>query len=177
MDLGIAKPTSPTPPSRKPSPPSRRLIALGTGADGRALAPALRGVCRWVSVCTLHPIVPHPLLGETQSRNGAWGLHLHHESSAGSTPWTASGSMKAGPTTAPGLLRRFIDRSSLTLDGGSNRQAWGLHGLDLDAPRRGTFSAPMDRQTYGRLTSRSDCRTTCGTAPKSTATWSWPLPG
>ena len=90
--------------------------------------------------------------GETQSRNGAWGVNLMHKSSAGSTGQADSLGLDEGwsHNLATGYYRRFIDKSSLTLDGGVERQAWGLHGLDLSRTQSGDFSAPSSRQVYAR---------------------------
>lgn len=88
--------------------------------------------------------------GETQNRDGAWGVHVLHRSSAGSTGQPDSLGVDEGwsHNAVRGHWRRFVDRSSLTVTGGLDRKAWGLHGLDLSRAASDGFSAPSDRQKY-----------------------------
>ena len=90
--------------------------------------------------------------GETQSRKGSWGLHTIHHSSAGSTTTGTTDTLGLDEgwshNALGGHYKRFLDRSSLTLAGGLERDAWGLHGLDLS--QTSEFSAPNTRQTYTR---------------------------
>ena len=91
--------------------------------------------------------------GETQSRKGSWGVNLVHHSSAGSTGQVDSLGLDEGwsHNVLQGHYKRFIDRSSLTLEGGIQRDAWGIHGLDLSMIDPITFAAPDGRQTYSRV--------------------------
>jgi hypothetical protein len=91
--------------------------------------------------------------GETQSRKGSWGFNLVHRSSAGSTGQVDSLGLDEGwsHNVLQGHYKRFIDRSSLTLEGGIQRDAWGIHGLDLSMIDPTTFAAPDGRQTYSRV--------------------------
>lgn len=91
--------------------------------------------------------------GETQSRKGSWGVNLVHRSSAGSTGQVDSLGLDEGwsHNVLQGHYKRFIDRSSLTLEGGIQRDAWGIHGLDLSMIDPTTFAAPDGRQTYSRV--------------------------
>ncbi|MEC7113651.1 MAG: hypothetical protein VXW79_01695 [Bacteroidota bacterium] len=91
--------------------------------------------------------------GETQSRTGSWGIHTIHHSSAGSTTTGNTDTLGLDEgwshNALGGHYKRFLDRSSLTLAGGLERDAWGLHGLDLS--QTSGFSAPNTRQTYTRM--------------------------
>ena len=85
--------------------------------------------------------------GETQSRNGAWGVNLMHKSSAGSTGQADSLGLDEGwsHNLATGYYRRFIDKSSLTLDGGVERQA-AARGLRERESHRAKELTPLDAQ-------------------------------
>lgn len=91
-------------------------------------------------------------LGDTRSRQGTWGLSFRHLSAAGSTGKPDSLDVDEGWSTnaLTGYYRKFIKRSSFTASGFVERDAWGLHGLDMGAAAAGKFSAPTTRQTYGR---------------------------
>ena len=151
VDLGIAKPTIQYAPVAKGMSPVTEIEALAPLAV-RMDAPLPRLYAGYAKLGFGMYTSPYAdiHLGETQSRKGAWGLHLHHSSSAGSTGAVDSLGVDEGwsHNGLHGHLRRFIDRSSLTVDAGIARQAWGLYGLDLGRAATGDFFAPVDRQHY-----------------------------
>ena len=154
IDLGLDKPDITYAPIAKTVSPTTEVHAIDP-APVRMDAPLPRlygGYAKGGFGLYTSPLA-HIHYGDTQSRNGAWGFTLRHESSAGSTGQVDSLDVDEGwsNTGASAYYRRFIDRSSLTLNGGWNRQAWGLHGLDLSRAAEGGFSAPTDRQNYSRL--------------------------
>ncbi len=151
VDLGMDKPTiqyAPVAKAMSPMTETESLPPLAVRMD----APLPRLYAGYAKVG--FGMYTSPLadihLGETQSRNGAWGVHLLHRSSAGSTGAPDSLGLDEGWShNALGAhWRRFIDKSSLTLDAGLDRKAWGLYGLDLGRAADGLFSAPVDRQSY-----------------------------
>ena len=117
--------------------------------------------------------------GETQSRKGSWGVNLVHRSSAGSTGQVDSLGLDEGwsHNVLQGHYKRFIDRSSLTLEGGIERDAWGIHGLDLSMVDPITFAALTADRPIPVSTPRRAFKITSGTAPRSNGTCSSPHPG
>lgn len=158
MDLGIEKPTiSYTPVVKAVSPKTETEDIQPVAVKMDAPLPRLyAGYAKLGFGIYTSPLVDLHL-GETQSRNGAWGVHLVHRSSAGSTGQVDSLGTDEGWSynALKGYYRKFIDRSSLTLDGGLDRSAWGLHGLDLSSANDLGFNAPEKRQTYGTLHARA----------------------
>ena len=158
MDLGIEKPTiSYTPVVKAVSPKTETEDIQPVAVKMDAPLPRLyAGYAKLGFGIYTSPLVDLHL-GETQSRNGAWGIHLVHRSSAGSTGQVDSLGTDEGWSynALKGYYRKFIDRSSLTLDGGLDRTAWGLHGLDLSSDNDLGFIAPEKRQTYGTLHARA----------------------
>lgn len=153
VDLGLEKPTiSYTPVAKSISPKTETEDIQPLAVKMDAPLPRLyAGYAKGGFGLYTSPLVDVHF-GETQSRDGAWGVNLNHKSSAGSAGQADSLGVDEGwsHNAASGYYRRFIDRSSLTLDGGIDRKAWGVHGLDLNAAQGGDFAAPKDRQTYSK---------------------------
>ena len=154
IDLGIDKPVIDYAPIAKrtaPAPLSRTIAPVAVKMD----APLPRLYAGHVR--SGFGIYSSPLLeihlGDTRSRQGAWGVSLRHRSSAGSTGQLDSLSADEGwsKNALSGYFRRFVKRSSITAAGFLERDAWGLHGLDLSAASDGLFQVPTERQTYGRM--------------------------
>ncbi|MAC16980.1 MAG: hypothetical protein CMC97_01585, partial [Flavobacteriales bacterium] len=159
VDLGIDKPSIQYAPVAKVMSPVTKTESLAPLAV-RMDAPLPRLYAGYAKVG--FGMYASPLadihFGDTQSRKGAWGLHLLHRSAAGSTGAPDSAGVDEGWShNALGAhLRRFIDRSSLTLDASLDRKGWGLYGLDLAQFNNGSFTAPADRQRY--LTTKVSAR-------------------
>lgn len=159
VDLGIDKPTIQYAPVAKAMSPVTKTEPL-TPLAVRMDAPLPRLYAGYAKVG--FGMYTSPLadihLGDTQSRKGAWGVHLLHRSSAGSAGAPDSAGVNEGWShNALGAhLRRFIDRSSLTLDASLDRKGWGLYGLDLAQFNNGSYAAPADRQHY--LTTKVSAR-------------------
>lgn len=151
VDLGLEKPTiqyAPLAKAMSPMTETESLPPLAVRMD--AALPRLYAGYAKVGFGMFASPLADIHLGETQSRNGAWGLQLLHRSSAGSTGAADSLGVDEGwsHNAIGGHLRRFIDKSSLTLDANLDRKAWGLYGLDAGSVDASLFSAPTDRQTY-----------------------------
>ena len=154
VDLGMAKPTIDYAPIAKSIAPVTQVRAIEPFAV-RLDAPLPRlyaGYAKGGFGLYTSPFADIHY-GETQSRKGSWGVNLTHRSSAGSTGQVDSLGLDEGwsHNVLQGHYKRFIDRSSLTLESGIERDAWGIHGLDLSMIDSTAFSAPDRRQTYSRV--------------------------
>ena len=154
VDLGAEKPNIQYAPIAKrtsPDPAVRDIAPLAVEMDA-PLPRLYAGHAR-----AGFGIYTSPLLdvhvGDTRSRQGAWGLSFRHRSSAGSTGRDDSLGVDEGwsKNAVRGYLRRFVKRSSYTAGGFLERDAWGMHGLDLSPAAEGAFTAPTERQTYTRM--------------------------
>jgi hypothetical protein len=154
VDLGIERPVIDYAPIAKrtaPAPDVRNIAPIAVEMDA-PLPRLYAGHARGGFGLYASPLLDIHI-GDTRSRQGAWGLSLRHRSSAGATGKPDSIGVDEGwsKNAVNGYYRRFVDRSSVTASAFLERDAWGLHGLDLNATTDGGFSAPQGRQTYGRM--------------------------
>lgn len=154
VDLGVDKPNIEYAPIAKrtaPDPTVRDIAPLAVEMDA-PLPRLYAGHARAGFGIFTSPLLELHL-GDTRSRQGAWGLSFRHRSSAGSTGRADSLGLDEGwsRNALNGYYRRFVKRSSITASGFFTRDAWGLHGLDLAAASSDLFSAPLERQTYTTL--------------------------
>jgi hypothetical protein len=153
VDLGIDRPVIEYAPISKrtaPSPVSRTIAPIAVKLDA-PLPRLYAGHARAGFGLYSSPML-EVHLGDTRSRQGAWGLSFRHRSSAGSTGKDSIGVDEGWSKNAlTGYLRRFVKRSSITASAFLERDAWGLHGLDLTPAAEGVFSPPNNRQNYGRM--------------------------
>lgn len=154
VDLGVDKPVIDYAPIAKhtaPEPTIRSIAPLAVEMDA-PLPRLYAGHARAGFGLYSSPLL-EVHLGDTRSRKGAWGLSFRHRSSAGSTGRGQDLGVDEGwsKNALNAYLRRFVKRSSVTATGSYERDAWGLHGLDLASALDGAWYAPVDRQTYGRM--------------------------
>ena len=153
VDLGIERPVIDYAPiSKRTSPPpvSRTIAPIAVKMDA-PLPRLYAGHARAGFGLYASPLV-EVHLGDTRSRDGSWGLSFRHLSSAGSTGKDSVGVDEGWSKNAVnGYFRRFVDRSSVTASVFLERDAWGLHGLDLTPASEGLFSPPNNRQNYGQM--------------------------
>ena len=154
IDLGVDKPIIAYAPIAKrtsPQPVARTIAPLAVEMDA-PLPRLYAGHARAGFGIYTSPLLELHL-GDTRSRQGAWGVSLRHRSSAGSTGQADSLGVDEGwsKNALNGYYRRFVKRSSVTASGFVARDSWGLHGLDLAAAAAGNFSAPAERQSYTRM--------------------------
>ena len=154
VDLGIDKPVIEYAPIAKrtaPAPIVRSIAPIAIEMDA-PLPRLYAGHARAGFGLYASPLL-EVHIGDTRSRKGAWGASFRHRSSAGSTGQADSIGVDEGwsKNALSGYFRRFVKRSSITASSFLERDAWGLHGLDLSTTAEGRFSAPLERQTYGRM--------------------------
>jgi len=154
VDLGVDKPIiyyAPIVKRTVPEPTIRQIAPLAVEMDA-PLPRLYAGHARAGFGIYTSPLLELHL-GDTRSRQGAWGVSLRHRSSAGSTGQADSLGVNEGwsKNALNGYYRRFVKRSSVTASGFLQRDAWGLHGLDLASASAGYFSAPTERQSYTRM--------------------------
>jgi len=154
VDLGIEKPSIQYTPIAKSIAPETQVHPIETFAV-RLDAPLPRlyaGYAKGGFGLYTSPLAEIHY-GETQSRNGTWGVHMIHRSSAGSTGQIDSLEVDEGwsHNALGGHCKWFLEKSSLSLDAGLERDGWGLHGLDLSRATTEGFSAPTTRQAYSRM--------------------------
>jgi len=153
VDLGIERPVIQYAPIAKrtsPGPVSRTIAPIAVKMDA-PLPRLYAGHARAGFGLYASPLL-EVHLGDTRSRQGSWGLSVRHRSSSGSTGKDDIGVDEGWSKNAVnGYFRRFVKRSSVTATAFLERDAWGLHGLDLSRSASGVFSPPIERQNYGRM--------------------------
>lgn len=154
VDLGVEKPVINYAPIAKrtaPEPTVRTIAPIAVEMDAPLPRLYAGHAKAGFGIYTSPLLEVH--LGDTRSRQGAWGISMRHRSSAGSTGQADSLGVDEGwsKNALNGYYRKFVKRSSVTAAAFLERDAWGLHGLELNAAALGLFAAPIERQTYTRM--------------------------